>query len=242
MTHTIRFIGSGDAFGSGGRLQTCILVDSPGLRFAIDFGTTSLIGLKQQGIDHNTIDVIFLTHLHGDHCGGIPFLILDAMLDAKRDRPLTIAGPSNTQSHLAKLQEALFPGSDVMVPKFPMHYEEISPNDTTTLQGLTITAVEARHTRQTNPLSLKIETKEKSVAYTGDGEYTDALANLVSGVDLLVAESYFYTKSVRWHLNYPDIAKLSAKQKILTHMHSDMLERVDDVPETCAYDGLVMSF
>jgi len=94
MDITARFIGSGDAFGSGGRLQTCILIDGSEIRFAIDFGATALVGLRKLGIDPNTIDAILLTHLHGDHCGGLPFLLLDAMLGAKRSTPLTILGPA----------------------------------------------------------------------------------------------------------------------------------------------------
>src|SRR5215470_13346756 len=104
MAVSVRFVGSGDSFGSGGRFQTCILVDGPRTRFAIDFGTSSLIALAQQGIAPNTIDAILLTHLHGDHCGGVPFLLLDAMLAARRERPLTIAGPAGTRAHLARLQ------------------------------------------------------------------------------------------------------------------------------------------
>ena len=78
MAVKVTFVGAGDAFGSGGQFQTCILVDSPGFRFAIDFGASSLVALNKLGIDHNTIDAIVLTHIHGDHCGGIPFLLLDA--------------------------------------------------------------------------------------------------------------------------------------------------------------------
>ncbi len=62
----VTFVGSGDAFGSGGRLQTCILVDTPGIRFGVEFGTTSLVGLRKLDIDPNSIDAILLTHLHGD--------------------------------------------------------------------------------------------------------------------------------------------------------------------------------
>ena len=57
MTVSVRFVGSGDSFGSGGRFQTCILVDAPGRRFTIDFGTSSLIALTQQGIAHNSLVV-----------------------------------------------------------------------------------------------------------------------------------------------------------------------------------------
>src|SRR5437016_1676433 len=125
MPITVTFAGSGDSFGSGGRFQTCIVVDGPGVRFAMDFGASSLIALGQQGINPNTLDAILLTHLHGDHCGGVPFLLIDAMLASRRERPLIVAGPTGTRAHLESLREALFPGSAVMTPKFPIEYREL---------------------------------------------------------------------------------------------------------------------
>lgn len=122
----VTFIGTGDAFGSGGRLQTCILLDTAGIRLAIDFGASSLIGLRRQKIDPNGVGVIVLTHLHGDHCGGVPFLMLDAMLGSRRTTPLTIIGPPGCESHLRTLQAALFPGSQVMSPSFDVAHLEIT--------------------------------------------------------------------------------------------------------------------
>src|SRR2546428_11813813 len=127
MPITVRFVGSGDSFGSGGRFQTCILVDGPRSRFAIDFGTSSLIALARQGIEPNSLDAIILTHLHGDHCGGVPFLLIDAMLAAKRTRPLTIAGPRDLRRRMDEIREALFPGSHVMTPRFPVEWIEMEP-------------------------------------------------------------------------------------------------------------------
>ncbi len=238
---TISFIGTGDAFGSGGRLQACILVDAPGVRFALDFGCTSLVGLRKLGINPNSIDGIILTHFHGDHCGGVPFLLMDGMLGAKRDRELTIAGPAGTVDHLSRLHEVLFPGSGVMVPRFPVNYIELMPNRTVRLMGLELTAIEARHTAETIPLAFRIEVSGRSIAYTGDGELTEDLKRLADGVDLLIAESYFHSKKVGWHLNYPDVKKLTAKKTVLTHMHSEMLGHAPEVPEVCACDGFTMS-
>ena len=244
MAVSVRFVGSGDSFGSGGRFQTCILVDGPQSRFAIDFGTSSLIALAQQGIEHNSIDAILLTHLHGDHCGGIPFLLMDAMLSAKRARPLVIAGPRDLQRRMTQIQEALFPGSHVMMPKFPVTWLEMDPGRPHQVLDCIVTPQPARHTAETNPTAIRVEVDGKVVAYTGDTEWTDDVAKVAAGADLLIAESYFYDKPIKWHLNYPVIAalrdKLGAQRVVLTHMSREMLAHADAVPEECAYDGLVV--
>ncbi|MGH7388564.1 MAG: MBL fold metallo-hydrolase [Candidatus Rokuibacteriota bacterium] len=245
MPVTVRFVGSGDSFGSGGRFQTCILVDGPRSRVAIDFGASSLIALAQQGIEHNSIDAILLTHLHGDHCGGVPFLLLDAMLGARRDRPLTIAGPRDLRRRMDAIGEALFPGSHVMTPTFPLHWIEMEPGRPYTVLDLVVTPRPARHTAETNPTALRVEVGGKVVAYSGDTEWTEDVAEVARGADLFIAECYFYDKPVKWHLNYPAIAAhgeaLGARRLILTHMSREMLARADEVPEECARDGLVVT-
>jgi ribonuclease BN (tRNA processing enzyme) len=242
---TVRFVGSGDSFGSGGRFQTCIVIDGPRSRVAMDFGTSSLIALAQQGLDHNSIDAILLTHLHGDHCGGVPFLLVDAMLAARRTRPLTIAGPRDLRRRMADLQQALFPGSHVMVPKFQLTWVELEPGKTHDILDLKVTPERARHTQETNPTALRIEVGGKIVAYTGDTEWTEDIAKVARGADLFIAECYFYEKPIKWHLNYPVIAarraEFGAKRIILTHMSKEMLAQVDKVPEECASDGLVVT-
>ena len=72
----VQFLGSGDAFGSGGRFQTCVLLSSADGQLLLDCGASSLIAMKRLGIDPSTIEAVVLTHLHGDHFAGIPFLIL----------------------------------------------------------------------------------------------------------------------------------------------------------------------
>ena len=245
MAVSVRFVGSGDSFGSGGRFQTCIVVDGPRSRFAIDFGTSSLIALAQQGIEPNSLDAIVLTHLHGDHCGGVPFLLIDAMLAARRTRPLTIAGPRDLRRRMDAIREALFPGSHVMTPKFPLTWLEMDPGTAHAILDLVVTPEPARHTAETNPTAVRVEVAGKVIAYTGDTEWTDDVARVARGADLFIAECYFYDKPVKWHLNYPTVAAqrgaFGAKRVILTHMSKEMLAHAADVPEECAYDGLVVT-
>ena len=97
-------------------------MDGPRCRFAVDFGASSLIALAQPGIEHNSIDAVLLTHLHGDHAAGVRFLLMDAMLAARRTRPLTIAGPRELRVRMDAIREALFPGSHVMTRRFPVDW------------------------------------------------------------------------------------------------------------------------
>jgi ribonuclease BN (tRNA processing enzyme) len=245
MPVTVRFVGSGDSFGSGGRFQTCIVVDGPRVRFAIDFGASSLVALAQQGIEHGSLDAILLTHLHADHCGGVPFLLMDAMLAAKRDRPLTVAGPPGTQAHMTSLHEALFPGSHVMTPKFALTYRELPLGVPSRVLDLVVTPQPARHVAETNPTALRVEVDGRVVAYTGDTEWTDDVAKIAAGADLLIAECYFFAKPIKSHLTYPAIAghvrAAGAKRVILTHMSREMLAHRADVPEECAEDGMLIT-
>jgi len=244
MTTSVTFVGSGDAFGSGGRFNTCILVDAPGIRFCLDFGASSLIALARLGISHNTIDTILLTHLHGDHCGGIPFLLVDAMLAAKRERPLTIAGPAMTSQRLGAVAAAMMPGMEVMVPKFPLTYLDLEVLRGVEIGPLKVMSYPAVHTKQTNPTSLRVEVAGKVIAYTGDSEWTQHMPALAEGADLCIAECYYFRKPVRFHLNYPDIVRhksqIRAKRLILTHLGPEMLANLEDVAEECAHDGLVV--
>lgn len=244
MSVKVNFVGSGDAFGTGGRFNTCILVDGKDVRFTIDFGGTSLVALNAQGISHNSIDAILLTHIHSDHSSGVPLLLMDAMLGAKRDRPLTIAGPKNLRSRMEEARAVLFPGSEVMVPKFPVNYVELPVGETSEFLGLKVTPFAAKHTWQTDPTALRVEVDGKIVTYSGDGDYTPDLARAAKDADLFIAECYFYEKPVKWHLNYPSIrehkADFAAKRMILTHFGPEMLAMADQVPEETAHDGLIV--
>jgi len=245
MTATVAFAGCGDAFGTGGRFNTCFVVDVDNLRFAIDFGATSLVALNQVGIDHASIDVIVFTHIHADHCSGIPSMLLDAMLGAKRTKPLIIAGPRETEHRIKEMMESMLPGSHIMVPNFDLQWVELEEMKTNAVgEHLKVTAYPADHTRQTNPMSLRCEAGGKVVSYTGDSAWTEHIPKISKDADLFICECYFYSKPVRFHINYPEVRahwdEFESKRTILTHFSREMLPMADSVPEECAYDGLVV--
>lgn len=112
MSLTVTFAGSGDAFGSGGRFQACVHLAHPALAgpVLLDCGATSLPALRRSGLNPSAIGAVFVSHLHGDHFGGLPFIILDAQF-ARRTAPLTVVGPPGTGERLSAAMECLFPGT-----------------------------------------------------------------------------------------------------------------------------------
>ena len=122
----VRFVGSGDAFGSGGRWQTCIHLESGGQNLLVDCGATTLVALKAQGIDPSAIDTVAITHLHGDHFGGLPWLILDGQF-AHRTSRLHVLRPAGTAARLAQAMEVLFPGSSGWLADSPLMSRNLSP-------------------------------------------------------------------------------------------------------------------
>src|SRR6266480_1677081 len=95
----VLFAGTGDAFGSGGRLQTCIAVSVDGAMVLLDCGATALVGLKRAGVDLRAIEAVAVSHLHGDHFAGLPFLVLDGQFGG-RTTDLVVAGPPGIRQRL----------------------------------------------------------------------------------------------------------------------------------------------
>jgi ribonuclease BN (tRNA processing enzyme) len=241
---TVTFAGSGDAFGSGGRYQACIhLRGRDGPAVLLDCGATSLSALKTLGLDPAEVAVVLVSHLHGDHFGGLPFLILDGQF-SRRTAPLTIAGPPGTGARLEQLMEVMYPGSASVARRFRTEVVELTPGSTTTLPGLEVSAWEVNHPSGAPALALRVELGGKVIAYTGDTAWTSDLATAAAGADLLIAEAYYYDKPIPHHLTFADLAghrqELTSRRIVLTHMSADMLARPTQPGFETAHDGLVI--
>jgi ribonuclease BN (tRNA processing enzyme) len=244
---TVTFAGSGDAFGSGGRLQACIAVQAGQLPpILLDCGATSLVALKRQGIDPNQIAAVLVSHLHVDHYGGLPQLILDGQFN-RRVVPLTIAGPLGTADRLTTALEVMFPGSSTVRRSFDVNVIELQPGERDArIENVIVHAVEVDHGMPNNTaLGLRVDLAGKAIAYTGDTAWTDVLIELAADSDLFIAESYYWDKAVPYHLRHADLVAhrdlLASRHIILTHMSADMLAHADDAVFDLASDGRIVS-
>lgn len=241
----LQFIGCGDAFGSGGRFNTSFHITGNRVNFLLDCGASSLIALKSNRIALNDIELILITHFHADHFGGIPFFVLDAQLLSNRTQPLTIAGPPGLQEWFERVMETSFPGSSKIKQRFEISLVELQASETTTLGELCVTPFYVNHGDPGGAFfAYRIEAEARTIAYTGDTEWSEELIKAGRKADLFIAEAYFYDKKIKLHLDLATLTEhlplIQAKRVVLTHMSGDMLSRLPDIPHEVAEDGKIL--
>jgi ribonuclease BN (tRNA processing enzyme) len=242
----IRFLGTGDAFGSGGRLNACFLVERSDRSFLIDCGASSMIALRRAGVDPNAVAGILISHLHGDHFGGLPFFVLDGQLVSRRTGPLTVVGPPGLRARCEQLMEACFPGSWSAPRKFALDFVELEPAARAVAPALDLAATGrvVRHPSGAPSLALRVEADGRTLAYSGDTEWVEELVATARDADLFIAEAYTFEKPVRFHMDFAtlrrELPRIGAKQVVLTHMSPDMLGRDPQAFGRCipAFDGM----
>jgi ribonuclease BN (tRNA processing enzyme) len=238
---TIQILGSGDAFGSGGRYQACLLIEHDAYRVLLDCGATSLTAMKHFGVDPGTIDAVVISHYHADHYGGIPFLVLDGQF-SQRTRPLAIVGPGDVERRVAAAMETAFPGSSTVRRRFLLNFHELEAGNENAVEGATVLAFRAAHTPGSDAVMLRLSVGGGNIAYSGDTEWIDTLPDIAAEADLLICESYTWQKRVRYHLDYATFAahrsELSARRIVLTHFGPEMLRNLAQATEETARDGL----
>ncbi|HCS68775.1 MAG TPA: MBL fold metallo-hydrolase [Rhodospirillaceae bacterium] len=240
----VSVIGCGDAFGSGGRFNTCFLLHHGEERALIDCGASSLVALKKQGIDPDTIGTVTITHLHGDHFGGLVFFLREATLMKRRKRALLLAGPEGFVDRLKTAMETFFPGGWIDAPPFGLTLIEYEGEKELVLGPLTVKPFRVRHACGAPPYALRITFGGRTVAYTGDTEWVETLCDLGADADLFICEAYFFSRPINKHLSYETVAArlidIKPKRLLLTHLNEDMLHRLADVLHDVAEDGMVI--
>ena len=243
----LQFLGSGDAFGSGGRFNTCFHLERAAHgNVLVDCGASSMVAIRKWQVDPNGISTVLVSHLHGDHFGGLPFFLLDAQLISRRTTPLTLAGPPGFRDRLMTVMEAMFAGSTKIERKYHLEIRELELHQRVELSGLAVTPYLMKHYSGAPSYALRIETEGKVLTYSGDTEWVEDLIPAGKGADLFICEAYFFDKKMKYHLDYSTLMKrlpeIGAKRTIVTHMSAELLARASEVTCEAAHDGLVVDF
>ncbi len=247
---SLTVLGSGDAFASGGRLQSGYVLGAGGWRALLDAGPTTLAALARTGTAPDALDAVFISHLHGDHYAGLPFLLLDALVAHPRRGPLDVYGPPELDIDLACSRAPLPPRSPSACASGCLRFAPLNPGDVIEVaapgsklqaRGCRVTVFEVPHATALTCLALRFELEDRVVAYSGDTAWTPALPHLAAGADVFVCEATLRDDPTPTHLSYRELLahrhEFDARRILLTHLGPEMLDATVESPFELAQDG-----
>jgi ribonuclease BN (tRNA processing enzyme) len=231
----LRFVGSADAFNSAGRGHSCYWLegafDGP---LMIDFGATALMRLWQEQLDPRLLSAVIITHLHGDHFGGLPFLVIDSLYLRPRSSPLVLAGPVGFGARLRSLLEVVY-GAAAPLDGLKHEIIEIAPGDELEIGGAKVRGYAAAHMDPPDyPLCLRVTDRSgKTVAFSGDSEPCDGMFAAADGADLFIAECTACAPPAGRHTTWEDWSRIydrvRSKRLILSHVGADVRAKETEI-------------
>lgn len=219
----LRFVGTGNAFAPGGLCWNGFVANG---RYLFEAPPQALQSLNKMALDPNDLDAVVLSHHHGDHFLGLPFLILHWKYFGRR-RPATIVGPPGTQELAMHIARSVYPGIDEV--KFDIDWREVAPGDRVTLDGLELEALGVKHDeRLSATLGYNGVIDGRKFAYTGDSAMCEAVLDMARHAEVMVTECASRADRVPVHMNLIDDMPLvratlaPEANLVITHIDSDV--------------------
>ncbi len=231
------FLGTGNAFNQGGRSSSCYLVQGS-KNILLDAGPQVLPGIYGYGLKPSDIDVIALSHLHADHMGGLPFMMLDDKWITKREKPIDVLVPKGGPDLIERICSVYYSQEEVDHIASVFRYTIFEVGNTVEINGVTFEALPALHSAEPKMIFMTID--GKSIGYSGDSAYLEESILKLLEADITIHECTSFNISIPNHVNYEELSekisnlanlgRVSASKKIyLSHVDESMEENKDKI-------------
>jgi ribonuclease BN (tRNA processing enzyme) len=186
----VTIVGCAGSFAGPESPASCYLVraEHEGRTWSIvlDLGNGALGSLQRHVVPYE-VDAVFLSHLHVDHC--IDMCSLYVMMRYVPGGPgratIPVWGPEGTGPQLANAYGGGEGAS--LLAAYDLH--DLHDREAVTVGPFTVTPVRVNHPVET--YGFRVEAEGRTLVYTGDTDACEALSDLMSGADLLLADSAF---------------------------------------------------
>ncbi len=230
------FLGSGNAFTPGGRYWSSFLLNG---RYLFDAPPTLLPHLKRLDVPLTDIRTVFISHFHGDHFLGLPFLLLEYLHMTPRREDLYIVGPPGVEEMIERLADMAFPNLSHADAGYQRRYLEVETGRQQTVDDLSFQAFPMNHAGgKLACFGYKLRLADKVLAYTGDTDLCDELFLLAEGADVLVLDCNYSQGKGPDHLSFGDVPDIRRRLPpsttiILTHLEAE--------PDVSGLEGVLVA-
>jgi ribonuclease Z len=246
--------GVGDGWPCADRTHAAFLYRFGKATLLIDCGEPISCNYKATGLDYDTIDRIFISHLHSDHIAGF-FMLMQGFWLEQRQKDLPIHLPADGIKPLRQMLDAAYLFDELLAFRLlfePLHAGEpvvthnvrVTPFRSSHLDSLR-TSFQKKYPQDFTAYCFLLESDRLRIGHSADiGAPEDLSPLLEKPLDLLVCElAHFKPQDLFRYLKGRDIKRI-----VFTHVgrrYWDDLEEtrllaakmLPDIPFSFAHDG-----
>lgn len=212
------FVGVGEACDPEHGNTSVHIQTENNTRILCDCGFSAAHSYFASFADPDSLDMVWISHFHGDHFFGMPLLLL-RFWEMKRSKALVIAGQQGLEGRIRSAMDLAYPGFWKRLC-YEVCFQEIEPEKTHRILEVGFESIPTDHSQRN--LGLLVKDGPKKLYYSGDGRPTKDVEYLIRDCDLAVHEAFLLEAEIHHHgsvygcLNLAEAANV--KQLALVHM------------------------
>jgi len=234
----ITCLGTGSAFTLRNYQTNFLLTSIERKRLLIDCGSDARHALNELHLSYKDIDTVYISHLHGDHCGGLEWLGFSTFFDPKCKKPTLYISQQLKDKLWSEVLRGGMSSVQSRILSLDDYFEVISiePNGSFDWEGATFTPVQTAHIMDgfviVPSFGLMVEHNGKRTFFTTDTQHCPSqITDFYNMSDLIIHDCETTSFCSGVHANFDnELSTLPSKIKskmFLVHYQDNVLANWD---------------